>query len=103
MTRRTQRQPDAVARLEARTVTVTVALGAGAQIEASAVPVPEVGHVVRWAVALRRALVAEGLDELVPHDVTTVPADRVEVPEDEADDEARVRPSDAARPRVGFA
>ena len=84
-------------------MTVHVSVGHGASVEAEGVPLADVGHLIAYAVELRRALIERGYDELIPSDVTTVPADRVEVPEELADDEARVRPSDAARPRVGFA
>ena len=103
MTARRKRPASAQERLEARTVTVHVSVGHGASVEAEGVPLADVGHLIAYAVELRRALIERGYDELIPSDVTTVPADRVEVPEELADDEARVRPSDAARPRVGFA
>ena len=103
MTARRKRPASAQERLEARTVTVHVSVGHGASVEAEGVPLADVGPLIAYAVELRRALIERGYDELIPSDVTTVPADRVEVPEELADDEARVRPSDAARPRVGFA
>ena len=103
MTARRKRPASAQERLEARTVTVHVSVGHGASVEAEGVPLADVGPLIAYAVELRRALIERGYDELIPSDVTTVPADRVEVPEELADDEARVRPSDVARPRVGFA
>lgn len=103
MTARCLRPASALERLEARTVTVHVSVGHGASVEAEGVPLADVGPLIAYAVELRRALIERGYDELIPSDVTTVPADRVEVPDETGDDEARVRPSDAARPRVGFA
>jgi len=103
MTARRKRPASAQERLEARTVTVNVSVGHGASVEAEGVPLADVGSLIAYAVELRRALIKRGYDELIPSDVTTVPADRVEVPDETGEDEARVRPSDAARPRVGFA
>ena len=101
-TTRRKRSASVAERLEARTVTVTVSVGAGAQVEAAGVPLADVGHLVAYVVQLRRALVASGLDELIPHEVTTVPADRVEVPDETDDGGAWVTPTEALRPRVGF-
>ncbi len=100
-TRRRPRPQSATAWLEEQRVDVTLSLGAGAQIEASAVPLERVGTLVRYAVALRRSLIAEGLEELLPHDVTNVPADRVDVPDEYEDAEAAL-PTVPTPPRVGF-
>lgn len=80
-------------------MTVHLTLGAGASVQADAVPLPDVADMVRWSVALRRALIAEGLVELVPHDVSHVGADRVEVPEEGGEE---YPPEFQAPPRVGF-
>lgn len=103
MTTRRRKATTAEQRLEARTVTLHLSMGAGVSCEAEGVPVPDVPTLIRWAVTVRRRLIAEGLDELIPADVSTVPADRVEVPDDDDGGEAWVSPATLAPvKRVGF-
>ena len=76
MTARRKRPASVQDRLEARTVTVHVSVGHGASVEAEGVPLADVGPLIAYAVELRRALIERGYDELIPSDVTTVPAAR---------------------------
>jgi hypothetical protein len=96
--KRRPRQPRDVT--TGRTADVSIDMG-GIAVRVDGVPLADAGDVALYLLALRRTLIAQGADELVPR-VEHVGGDRVEVPDEDGVAEWHDLPTLTPPRRVGF-